>query len=44
MRELHGETVVGIDFDSDLVNQQQTMGRNIMHGDPSDADFWEKIE
>jgi len=44
MRELHGETVVGIDFDSDRVNQQQTMGRNILHGDPSDADFWEKIE
>ena len=44
MHELHGKTVVGIDFDAERVNLQQSMGRNILHGDPSDADFWEKIE
>ena len=44
MRELHGETVVGIDFDADLIKRHQSMGRNVLHGDPSDADFWDKIE
>jgi glutathione-regulated potassium-efflux system ancillary protein KefC len=36
--------VVGIDFDDELVKRHQAMGRKILHGDPSDADFWEKIE
>lgn len=44
MRELHGDTVVGIDFDVDLVKNQKSHGRNVLHGDPSDGDFWEKIE
>lgn len=44
MREHHGETVVGIDFDSYQVKEHQLKGRKVLHGDPSDADFWEKIE
>ncbi|MCP4410698.1 MAG: cation:proton antiporter [Gammaproteobacteria bacterium] len=44
MRELHGETVVGIDFDAELRKKHRSMGRNVLHGDPSDADFWDKIE
>jgi len=44
MRELHGETVVGIDFDNDLIKKHQSLKRNVLHGDPSDADFWDKIE
>ncbi|MCP4996100.1 MAG: cation:proton antiporter, partial [Gammaproteobacteria bacterium] len=44
MREFHGETVVGIDFDTELINKHQSMGRKVLRGDPSDADFWEKIE
>ncbi len=44
MREKYGETVIGIDFDSELVKKHQLKGRNVLHGDPSDADFWEKIE
>jgi glutathione-regulated potassium-efflux system ancillary protein KefC len=43
MRELHGETVVGIDFDTERVKSHQALGRKVLHGDPSDADFWEKI-
>ena len=43
MRQLHSDTVVGIDFDDELVKEHQAMGRNVLHGDPSDADFWEKI-
>lgn len=44
MRKKYGETVVGVDFDSDIVNRHQSKGRKVLHGDPSDADFWEKIE
>ena len=44
MRELHSDTVVGIDFDTELVKEHQAMGRKVLHGDPSDADFWDKIE
>jgi glutathione-regulated potassium-efflux system ancillary protein KefC len=44
MRELHGETVVGIDFDSDKTDFHESQGRKVLHGDPSDDDFWEKIE
>jgi len=44
MRERHGETVVGIDFDGELTRKHQLAGRNVLRGDPSDADFWEKIQ
>lgn len=44
MCELHDETVIGFDFDAGLVERHRAMGRNVMHGDPSDADFWDKIE
>lgn len=44
MRQLRGDTVVGIDFDSELVKRNQAMGRRVLYGDPSDADFWETIE
>lgn len=44
VRERHGETVVGIDFDSERVKGHQLKGRKVLYGDPSDADFWEKIE
>ena len=44
MHEHHGDTVVGIDFDAERVKDHQALGRNVLHGDPSDADFWDKIE
>ena len=44
MRELHGDTVIGIDFDTELIKRHRSMGRNVLHGDPSDADFWDKVE
>lgn len=44
MHELHPETVVGIDFDAEVIKRHQAIGRNVLHGDPSDADFWDKIE
>jgi Trk K+ transport system NAD-binding subunit len=44
MSELHGDTVVGVDFNAERVQQHRQEGRNVMHGDPSDADFWELVE
>jgi predicted Kef-type K+ transport protein len=44
MCELRGNTVVGIDFNAERVRQLRQEGRNVMRGDPSDADFWELVE
>ena len=44
MRERHGETVVGFDFDAEIIKKHQAKGRKVIYGDPSDADFWDKIE
>ena len=44
MHALQGGKVVGIDFDAELVEQHQSMGRNVLYGDPGDADFWDKVE
>jgi glutathione-regulated potassium-efflux system ancillary protein KefC len=44
MRDLHGETVIGVDFDAELIQTHRSMGRNVLQGDPSDADFWDIIE
>jgi glutathione-regulated potassium-efflux system ancillary protein KefC len=42
--ELQNESVVGIDFNAELVQKHRATGRNVMHGDPSDADFWDNVE
>ncbi len=44
MCELRGDTVVGIDFNAERVRQLRQEGRNVLRGDPSDADFWELVE
>jgi len=44
MCELRGNTVVGIDFNVERVRRLRQEGRNVMRGDPSDADFWELAE
>ncbi|MDH5424791.1 MAG: cation:proton antiporter [Gammaproteobacteria bacterium] len=44
MRDLYGDTVIGIDFNEDRVIKHQQVGRKVLHGDPSDADFWEKMD
>jgi glutathione-regulated potassium-efflux system ancillary protein KefC len=43
MHELHGDTVVGVDFDAERVRKHQEAGRNVIRGTPSDADFWGKV-
>ena len=44
MRALHGEAVVGVDLDPDTVLRQQSAGRNVLLGDPGEADFWERVQ
>ncbi len=44
LRESYGNTVVGFDFDEERVQKHQSKGRKVLQGDPSDADFWEKID
>ncbi len=44
IHKLHGDTVIGIDFDIENVKRHQQLEHNVLHGDPSDADFWEKID
>ena len=43
MRKRHGEKVIGIDFDIEHVKHHLDKKRNVLHGDPSDTDFWEKV-
>ncbi len=44
MLEIHGKKIVGVDFDEDKINQHKEVGRFVIQGDPSDADFWDKIK
>ncbi len=43
MRELYGETVIGVDVDPVTVRNQRATGRNVLLGDPGDADFWDRV-
>ena len=43
MRELYGETVIGIDTDTATVRQHEDADRHVLSGDPSDADFWDRV-
>ncbi len=40
MRRRHGEVVVGVDFDDDIVKKHLESGRRVIRGDPTDHDFW----
>jgi glutathione-regulated potassium-efflux system ancillary protein KefC len=44
MRALYGEAVVGVDIDPVLVRRLRSTGRNVLVGDPSDADFWDRVQ
>lgn len=44
LRDHYGDTVVGVDFDNELIRRHHKEGRNVLRGDPSDADFWEQLE
>jgi hypothetical protein len=38
----YGKVVLGVDRSPDTVTRQVAEGRNVIHGDPSDIDFWER--
>jgi len=42
MQARYGGKVIGFDFDSDVIREHQEAGRNVIRGDPMDADFWER--
>ena len=44
MREARGDVVVGIDIDPVTCTNQCEDGRQVLHGDPTDADFWDRIQ
>ena len=43
LRERHGDVAVGIDFDKEKVDAHVAEGRNVLHGDATDSDFWDRI-
>ncbi len=43
MRQKYGETVIGIDFDAKTVGEHREAGRNVVLGDATDSDFWERV-
>ncbi|MGD1982840.1 MAG: cation:proton antiporter [Chromatiaceae bacterium] len=44
LRSKWGDVVLGIDIDEDYVKRHQEAGRNVVHGDATDADFWARAE
>ena len=44
MHKLYGWSVVGVDIDPVKVKHQQDTGRHVLLGDPSDADFWDRVQ
>ncbi|MBL4710946.1 MAG: NAD-binding protein, partial [Gammaproteobacteria bacterium] len=41
--EVYHDGVLGIDYDLDVVKKQQSEGRNVIVGDATDYDFWERL-
>ncbi len=44
MRRNHGDVVIGVDFSKETVTHHIKNGRNVVLGDASDSDFWDRIE
>ena len=44
MRAEHVETVVGVDIDPRTFGNPCAEGRNVLLGDPADADFWDRVK
>jgi predicted Kef-type K+ transport protein len=44
MRQRYGDVVLGLDHDTGVVAAQQKAGRNVIQGDATDRDFWEKLQ
>jgi predicted Kef-type K+ transport protein len=44
LRSQWGDVVLGIDINEDYVARHRAAGRNVEHGDATDADFWARAE
>jgi len=44
LRQTHGDALVGIDIDPVTVASHQAAQRRVLLGDPSDADFWDRVQ
>ena len=44
MHQVYGGTVVGVELDPVKVERQQASGRHVLLGDPTDADFWDRVQ
>ena len=44
MHKSFGGTVVGVDIDPVRVERQHSSGRHVLLGDPTDADFWDRVQ
>lgn len=44
MRRRYGDIVIGVDFNTDKVEEHRKKGRSVFYGDASDSDFWKRIE
>ena len=44
MQDLDGEKVIGVDIDPETVENLRSTDRNIILGDPSDPDFWDRLQ
>lgn len=43
LRNKYGESVLGLDFSLEIVEKQKLAGRNVIHDDATDSEFWERI-
>ncbi len=44
LRRRYGDIVIGVDFNTEKVEEHQKKGRRVFFGDASDSDFWERVE
>ncbi|MEQ8205823.1 MAG: NAD-binding protein, partial [Woeseia sp.] len=44
MSDKYGDQVVGVEIDPITVKNQREMNRKVLLGDPSDADFWDRVQ
>lgn len=44
IRERHGDILIGIDSNAEKVAEHEQAGRNVVEGDATDSDFWERAK
>ena len=44
LREKLGDRILGVDFDRAVVERHRRAGRHVITGDPTDRDFWERMQ